>query len=57
MVSSWSPGSSSFTQTPAVMCIAETNAMPSAMPASSIAACTSSVIRISSRRSWVSNVM
>jgi hypothetical protein len=42
---------------PAVMCIAETNTIPSAMPASSTAACTSSVIRISSRRSVVLKVM
>jgi hypothetical protein len=39
------------------MCIAETSTMPSAMPASSTAACTSSVIRISWRRSRVSKVM
>jgi hypothetical protein len=39
------------------MCIAETSAIPSAMPASSTAACTSSVIRISSRRSAVSKIL
>jgi hypothetical protein len=43
-------------QTAAVMCIAPTSASPSAMPASSTAAWTSSVIRISSRRLSVLNV-
>ena len=45
------PGSSSLTQTPAVMCIAETSTMPSATPASSTACWTSSVMRTNSRRS------
>ena len=55
--SSWMPGSSSFTQTPAVMCIAETSAMPSAIPASSTAAWTSSVMRTNARRSGVLKVL
>jgi hypothetical protein len=51
------PGSSSFTQTPAVMCMAETSAIPSLIPASSTACCTSSVIRTNSRRLSVLNVL
>ena len=54
--SAWIPGSSSLIQTPAVMCIAETSAMPSAIPDSSTAAWTSSVMRTNSRRSAVSKV-
>jgi hypothetical protein len=50
------PGSSSFTHTPAVMCMADTSAMPSAMPASSTAVCTSSVMRTNSRRRSVLKV-
>jgi hypothetical protein len=46
-----------LTQTPAVMCIAETSTMPSSIPASSTAARTSSVMRISSRRCVVLKVM
>jgi hypothetical protein len=52
-VSARIPGSSSFTQTPAVMCIADTSASPSLTPASSTAAWTSSVIRTNSRRRLV----
>ena len=49
-VSSRMPGSSSLIQTPAVMCMAQTSAMPSSMPDSRTAASTSSVIRTNSRR-------
>jgi hypothetical protein len=56
-VSSSRPGSSSFTQTPAVMCIADTSTIPSATPDSSTACCTSSVMRTNWRRSGVSKVM
>ena len=51
--SAWIPGSSSLTQTPAVMCIAETSTRPSRTPASSTASWTSSVMRMNSRRSGV----
>jgi hypothetical protein len=51
------PGSSSLTHTPAVMCIAETSAMPSAIPASATAWRTSSVIRTNSRRLSVLKVL
>jgi hypothetical protein len=50
------PGSSSLTQTPAVMCIAETSTRPSATPASWTAAWTSSVMRTNWRRCCVVNV-
>src|SRR5207302_9892090 len=48
---------SSFTQTPAVMCMADTRAMPSRIPASSTARWTSGVILTISRRRAVSNVL
>ena len=54
-VSARIPGSSSLTQTPAVMCIAETRTKPSRTPDSSTARWTSSVMRTNSRRSPVSN--
>ncbi len=56
-MSSWSPGSSSFTQTAAVMCIAETSTIPSETPDASTAAWTFSVMRTNSRRPSVLNVM
>ena len=56
-MSSCRPGSSSFTQTAAVMCIAETSTIPSDTPEASTAACTFSVIRTNSRRPSVLNVM
>ena len=43
-------------ETAAVMCIAPTSTSPSAIPASSTAACTSSVMRMNSRRRSVWNV-
>jgi hypothetical protein len=55
-VSARIPGSSSFTHTPAVMCMAETSTMPSSTPDSSTASCTSPVIRTNWRRSRVSKV-
>jgi hypothetical protein len=55
-VSSRIPGSSSLTQTPAVMCMAETRTMPSSIPDSSTARWTSSVIRTNCRRDGVVNV-
>jgi hypothetical protein len=51
------PGSSSLTQTPAVMCIAETSTIPSATPDFCTALSTSSVMRTNSRRSSVLKVM
>ena len=56
MTSAWIPGSSSFTHTPAVMCIAETSTMPSLTPDSSTACCTSSVMRTNALRSGVLKV-
>ena len=55
-VSSCRPGSSSLIHTAAVMCMAPTSTIPSLMPASSTASCTSSVIRMNSRRRSVLNV-
>ncbi len=55
--SSWIPGSSSLIQTAAVMCMADTSASPSAMPASSTALWTSSVRRTNSRLRSVLNVL
>ena len=50
-------GSSSLTQTAAVMCIAETSTIPSFTPDLSTASWTSPVIRTNSRRSSVLKVM
>ena len=47
---------SSFTNTPAVMCMAETRTMPSAMPLSAQVRATSSVIRTRPRRRGSSKV-
>jgi hypothetical protein len=55
-VSSRIPGSSSLTQTPAVMCIAETSTIPSSTPDSCTAASTSSVMRTNWRRCCVVKV-
>jgi hypothetical protein len=55
-VSSRIPGSSSLIQTPAVMCIAHTSAIPSWTPESATALATSSVIRTNSRRRSVLKV-
>jgi hypothetical protein len=46
-----------LTQTPAVICIAETSTIPSATPDTSTARCTSSVMRTNARRSSVLKVM
>src|SRR5450759_1201553 len=51
------PGSSSLIHTPAVMCIAETSAMPSLIPDSSTARRTSSVMRTNARRCSTWNVL